>query len=73
MKKNEKTSHAGTNEVKSKEHFRKSDHLYCITFILALTTIIAGWHITDIWDAVITALCGSVTMWLSFGIIGESR
>lgn len=44
--------------------------LYYTTFIMTITTLISIWHIEDVWDGIITALCGAVTMWLSFATIG---
>lgn len=44
--------------------------LYCITGLLALTTIIAGWHIVDVWSGIVTMLCGTLTVWLVNTLIG---
>ena len=57
----------------SKENAKISHYLgilYYTTFFMTITTLIAGWHIEDVWDGIVTALCGLVTIWLSFATIG---
>ena len=48
-------------------------HLYYITFILCITTIIAGWNIHDIQSGIVTALCGIVTIWLNWITTGGMK
>lgn len=47
--------------------------LYYTTLFMTITTLISIWHIEDVWDGIITALCGAVTMWLSFATIGGHK
>lgn len=41
-----------------------------ITFLMGVTTIIAGWHITDVWSGIVTILCGLATVALIDEITG---
>ena len=68
MKMNKKrTSDAGTSKVHEDALISPYlKHIYYITYILAITTIIAGWHIENIWDGIITIILGLMTIWLSF-------
>lgn len=43
---------------------------YYITILMTVTTLIAGWHIHDIWSGIITMLCGTITLLLSFHAVG---
>ncbi len=43
---------------------------YYITILMTVTTLIAGWHIHDIWSGIITMLCGTITLLLSFHVVG---
>ena len=43
---------------------RKEADMFRMTVLMAVTTIISAWHITDIWSGVVTILCISVTIWL---------
>ena len=44
--------------------------LYYITLLLCITTTIAGWNIHDLWSGIIAALCGVITIWLSWITMG---
>ena len=60
----------------SKENAKISRYLgilYYTTLFMTITTLISIWHIEDVWDGIITALCGAVTMWLSFATIGGHK
>lgn len=41
-------------------------NFYYITIIMAVTTLIAGWHIDNVWDGIVTMICGMVTIWMSY-------
>lgn len=43
---------------------------YYITILMTVTTLIAGWHIHDVWSGIITMLCGTITLLLSFHTVG---
>lgn len=65
MKEIKKTSDALSSEVQRKnvlppKGFR---HMYYITALLAITTVIAGTHITDIWSGIISMMCAVATIW----------
>lgn len=70
--KNEKRAPIAATIKGSKETERpvRCAHLYCITSLLALTTIIAGWHIVDVWSGIVTMLCGTLTVGLVNTLIG---
>lgn len=38
--------------------------IFLMTVLMVVTTLIAGWHIIDIWSGAVTLLCALVTMWL---------
>lgn len=38
--------------------------MFWMTVLMAVTTLIAGWHIIDIWSGAVTLLCALVTIWL---------
>lgn len=38
--------------------------MFWMTVLMAVTTLISGWHITGIWSGVVTILCALVTIWL---------
>lgn len=44
--------------------------MYCITILMAIATVISGWHITDVWTGVVTMICAVVTVLLVNEIIG---
>ena len=66
---------AGTTGAKDNRNYGQVNcgHLYFTTWLMAFTTIIAGWHITDVWTGIVTALCGLVTIVLVNEIIGGQR
>lgn len=39
--------------------------MFWMTVLMAVTTLIAEWHITDIWSGAVTLLCALVTIWLA--------
>ena len=43
---------------------RKEADMFRMTVLMAVTTLISGWHITGIWSGVVTILCALVTIWL---------
>lgn len=38
--------------------------MFWMTVLMAVTTLISGWHITGIWSGIVTILCALVTIWL---------
>ena len=62
----------GVNE-RSKNVYQNdcSTHLHYITALSAATTIIASWHITDIWSGIVALLCGGISVALINNIFGE--
>lgn len=48
-------------------------HLYYITWFMALTTLIAAWHIKDVWGGIVTMMCGIVTIILTAIMIGGNK
>ena len=42
---------------------RKEADMFCMTCLMTITTIIAGWNITCVWSGIVTLICGMVTMW----------
>lgn len=61
----------GVNE-RSKNVYQNdcSTHLHYITWLSAATTIIASWHITDIWSGIVALLCSMVTIWMVYDYVG---
>jgi len=47
--------------------------LYCITWLMVVATIIAGWNIKDIWSGVVAGICGVVTVLMTIEILGGQR
>lgn len=62
----------GINE-RSKNVYQNdcSTHLHYITALSAATTIIASWHITDIWSGIVALLCGGISVALINNIFGD--
>jgi hypothetical protein len=62
----------GVNE-RSKNVYQNdcSTHLHYITWLSAATTIIASWHITDIWSGIVALLCGGLSVTLINIIFGD--
>lgn len=62
----------GVNE-RSKNVYQNdcSTHLHYITALSAATTIIASWHITDIWSGIVALLCGGISVALINNIFGD--
>lgn len=62
----------GVNE-RSKNVYQNdcSTHLHYITWLSAATTIIASWHITDIWSGIVALLCGGISVALINNIFGD--
>lgn len=42
---------------------RKEADMFRMTVLMAVTTLISGWHITGIWSGVVTLICSMVTLW----------
>lgn len=42
---------------------RKEADMFRMTVLMAVTTLISGWHITGIWSGIVTLICGMVTLW----------
>lgn len=61
----------GVNE-RSKNVYQNdcSTHLHYITALSAATTIIASWHITDLWSGIVALLCGGISILLINSEIG---
>lgn len=47
-----------------------STHLHYITALSAATTIIASWHITDLWSGIVALLCWGISILLINSEIG---
>ena len=63
MKNKKRASTAGTVKgSKETEHPVKIALLYCITILLAIATVLSGWHIEGIWDGLATMIMGTVTV-----------
>lgn len=63
MKNKKRASAAGTAKgSKNTEHPVKIALLYCITILLAIATVLSGWHIECIWDGLATMIMGTVTV-----------
>lgn len=58
MTTNKKEPLCGHTETQNKEDVQVNIKDYYITILMAVTTIIAGWHIVDVWSGVVTMLCG---------------
>lgn len=43
---------------------------YYITFLMAVTSIIAGWHIKDAWSGVVALMCALITIWMVWNLTG---
>lgn len=73
MSKNEKALTAGTikGPKKTKRPVRNA-YLNCITILLVIATVIAGWHIEDAWDGVVTMLCGISAILINHIVIEEA-
>ena len=73
MSKNEKALTAGTikGPKKTKRPVRNA-YLNCITILLLIATVIAGWHIEDVWDGVVTMLCGISAILINHIVIEEA-
>lgn len=70
MGRREKASDVGASKAGGKKDIEislKLRHAEYITWILTLTTIIAGWNISDIWSGIVTTLLGIMT--ISFNTI----
>lgn len=72
MNDEKRASEAATSKG-SKLNVSIRKHLYYITFVLCITTIIAGWNIHDLQSGIVTALCGIVTFWLNWIITGGMK
>lgn len=60
---NERSKNICTNVYISRLHY--------ITILLAATTVIAAWNITDIWSGIVALLCAMATVGLFYISIGE--
>lgn len=71
---NEKALTAGTikGPKKTKRPVRNA-YLNCITIMLLIATVVAGWHIEDVWDGVVTMLCGIATLLINLIVIEEAN
>ena len=72
MRGTRKAPDAGTTGAKDNRKYGQTtcNHLYFTTWVMVFTTLIAGWHITDVWTGLVTALCGLVTIVLTNEIVG---
>ena len=64
MTRNKREPLCGHTETQNKEDVQVNIKDYYITILMAVTTIIAGWHIVDVWSGLVTMLCGLVTIGL---------
>lgn len=69
MRTHEKSSCATDTRAQDKDVIRENNTLNIITFLMLLTTLIAEFHISDAWSGVVSALCGIVTIILSYELI----
>lgn len=40
---------------------------------MCVTTLIAGWHIRDLWSGIVALLCGLITIGMVWEVIGGAR
>lgn len=52
---------------------RISRTTYSITLLMCVTTLIAGWHIRDLWSGIVALLCGLITIGMVWEVIGGAR
>ena len=45
-------------------------HSYYITILMARTTALACWRITDVWNGVVALLCTMITIWMVYEKVG---
>lgn len=65
---------AGTTKApKETENPVRSSHLYFTTVMLAVSTVISGWHIEGAWDGIATMIMGTITILLLEDLIGGQR
>lgn len=60
-------------ETPSRDITTTPSHEYYITILMTVTSLIAGWHIKDVWSGIIALLCSLVTLWLVWDITGGVR
>lgn len=51
--------------MKKKKVAPAQQEIFLMTVLMVVTTLIAGWHIIDIWSGAVTLLCALVTIWLA--------
>lgn len=39
-------------------------NIQALPYLMTVITLIASWHITDIWSGIVAMLCGLVTIWI---------
>ena len=55
---------------KKSEECPITGHNYYITLVMAVTTALACWRITDVWSGVIALLCTMITIWMVYETVG---
>ena len=55
---------------KKSEECPITGHNYYITLVMAVTTALACWRITDVWSGVIALLCTMITIWMVYDYVG---
>ena len=70
--KRKRASEAATSKG-SRSDIKSLGFDYYITILMTATTIIAGWHIHDIWSGVVALLCGIISISFSIYMMGGVR
>lgn len=58
---------------KKSEECPITGHNYYITLVMAVTTALACWRITDVWSGVIALLCTMITIWMVYETVGGMK
>lgn len=56
MKNRKRASDVGTSQDSNK------NTLYSITALMAVATVISGWHIVDVWSGIVCLICFMATL-----------
>lgn len=56
MKNRKRASDAGASQDSNKHT------LYYITYLMAVATVISGWHIVDVWSGIVCLICFMATL-----------
>lgn len=58
MKNRKRASDVGT----SQDSKNKDNTLHLITYLMAVATVISGWHIVDVWSGIVCLICFMATL-----------